>query len=85
MPLTEKDIADLKNVIKDRVDNFPDVDGMVAAGSLSRKSGWYEAKDKEAYDAIIQYATSIRVSKEGRAQIKVEKPSKKLRALADKL
>lgn len=44
---------------------------MVAAGRLSYKSGWYEAKNKEAYDAIIQYASSIRVSKDGKAQIKV--------------
>jgi hypothetical protein len=85
MPLTEKEIADLKKLIKDRADNYPDLEGMVAAGSLSYKSGWYEAKSKEAYDAIIQYATSIRVSKDGKAQIKVARQSKRLKALADKL
>jgi len=41
MPLTEKETVDLKKLIKDRVDNYPDLDGMVAAGSLSYKSGWY--------------------------------------------
>jgi hypothetical protein len=85
MPLTEKEIADLKKLIKDRADNYPDLEGMVAAGKLSYKSGWYEAKNKEAYDAIIQYATSIRVSKDGKAQIKVARASKRLKALAEKL
>lgn len=85
MPLSEKEIADLKKLIKDRVDNYPDLKGMVAAGSLTYKAGWYEAKSKEAYDAIIQYATSIRVSKDGKAQVKVAQESKKLKALAEKL
>lgn len=85
MSLTEKEIADLKKLIGDRVDNYPDLDGMVAAGKLSWKSGWYEAKSKEAYDAIIQYATSIRVSKDGKAQIKVGRRSMRLKALSEKL
>ncbi|TAM88589.1 MAG: hypothetical protein EPN41_05500 [Candidimonas sp.] len=85
MPPTEKEIADLKKLIKDRVNNYPDLEGMVAAGRLSYKAGWYEAKNKEAYDAIIQYATSIRVSKDGKAQIKVERQSKRLKVLAEKL
>lgn len=85
MSLTEKEMADLKKLIRDRVDNYPDLDGMIAAGSLMYKSGWYEAKSKEAYDAIIQYATSIRVSKGGKAQIKVARASKRLKALAEKL
>ncbi|CAG4892798.1 hypothetical protein [Paraburkholderia gardini] len=85
MQLTEKDIADLKKLIRDQVDNYPDLEGMVAAGKLTRKSGWYEATSKEAYDAIIQYATSVRVSKDGKAQIKVARASKQLKALAEKL
>jgi hypothetical protein len=85
MPLTEKEIADLKKLIKDRADNYPNLIGMVVAGKLSYKAGWYEAKSKEAYDAIIQYATSIRVSKDGKAQIKVARASKQLKALAEKL
>ncbi len=85
MSLTDKDISDMKKMIKDRVDNYPDLEGMVARGLLTYKAGWYEAKNKESYDAIAQYVTSIRVSKEGRAQVKVEKASKRLRALAEKL
>ena len=85
MPLSDKDITDLKRLIKDRVDNYPDLKGMVAAGSLTYKAGWYEAKSKEVYDAIIQDATSIRVSKDGKAQIKVARESKRLKALAEKL
>ncbi len=33
MPLTQKEIVDLKKLIKDRVDNYPDLNGMVAAGT----------------------------------------------------
>lgn len=84
MSLTEKEISDLKKLISDRVDNYPDLEGMVAEGRLSCKSGWYEAKSKEAYDAIIQYATAIRVSKDGKAQIKVARANKRLKALAEK-
>lgn len=85
MPITEKEIADLKKLIKDQVDNYPDLEGMVAAGLLSYKSGWYEAKSKEAHDAIVQYATSIRVSRDGSAQIKIARQNKRLKALAEKL
>jgi hypothetical protein len=85
MSLTEKEMADLKKLIRAHVDNYPDLNEMVATGELTYKSGWYEAKSKEAYDAIIQYATSIRVSKDGKAQIKVARASKRLKALAEKL
>lgn len=88
MSLTEKEIADPRKLIGDRVDNYPDLESMVAAGRLTYKFGWYgwyEAKSKQAYDAIIQYATSIRVSKDGKAQIKVWRASKRLKALAEKL
>ncbi len=85
MPLTQKEIVDLKKLIKDRVDNYPDLNGMVAAGRLIYKSGWYEATSKEAHDAIVQYATSIRVSRDGKAQVKVARASKRLKVLADKL
>lgn len=85
MPLTEKDVADMKALIKDRVANYPRLNEMVATGLLIYKSGWYEATGKEAYDAIIQYATSIRVSKEGKAQVKIARESKRLKAIAAKL
>lgn len=85
MPLTVKEVADLKMMVKDRVDNYPDLEGMVAAGKLSYKAGWYEATNKDAYDAIIQYAASIRVSKDGKAQIRVARASRRLKALAEKL
>lgn len=41
MSLTEKELADLKKLIRDRADNYPDLEGMVAAGKLSYMSGWY--------------------------------------------
>lgn len=85
MSPSEKEIADVKKLIKDRVDNYPDLNGMVAEGSLTYKSGWYEAQSQEAFNAIKQYATSIRISKEGKTQIKVARQSKSLKALAKKL
>ena len=85
MPLTQNEIEELRKRIKDCVNNYPDLDGMVAAGKLVYKSGWYEAKNKEAYEAIIQYATAIRVSKDGKAQVKLARPNKRLRALAEKM
>lgn len=85
MPLTEKELVDLKKLVKERIKNYPDLDSMVAKGELIYKSGWYEAKNKEASDAIIQYAIGIRVSKDGKAQIKVAKAGKKLKAIAEKL
>lgn len=85
MSLAEQEYEYLNKLIKDRVDNYPNLESMVVAGRLNYKSGWYEATSKEAYDAIIQYATSIRVSKEGKAQIKVARVSKRLQALAEKL
>jgi hypothetical protein len=68
-----------------RVENYPDLDGMVAEGTLVHKSGWYEAFDKVSRDAIIQYATAIKINKQGKAQFKIAKASKKLKALAAKL
>lgn len=85
MSPTPKEVEDLRKLIKDRVDNYPDLEGLLAAGRLIRKSGWYEATDKEAYDAIIQYATAIRVTKADKTQIKIAPESKRLKALSKKL
>ncbi|MDD2180634.1 hypothetical protein OIN59_24635 [Acidovorax sp. D2M1] len=85
MPLTEKEIANMKQLIRDQIENYPDLGGMVAEGKLSYKSGWYEANSKEAFDVIIQHAASVRVSKKGKTQIKVRGPSKRLKALAEKV
>lgn len=85
MSLTEKENEYLKELIKDRLDNYPNLESMVTAGQLVYKSGWYETTSKDSYDAIIQYATSIRISKEGKTQIKVARVSKSLKALAGKL
>lgn len=85
MPLTADEVAHLRKTIKDRVDNYPDLDGMVAAGRLRKRGAWYEPLDKAAHDAIIQYASEIRVSKDGKGEIKVRRPSKSLKAIAKKL
>lgn len=85
MPLSPDAVAQLKKAIKDQVDNYPDLDVMVAAGSVRKQGAWYEPVDKAAYDAIIQYASEVRVSKDGKTAIKVRKASKSLAAIARKL
>ncbi len=85
MPLTEKEIEDLKKLIKERVDNYPDLEAMVANGQPTYKAGWHEPKNKEAFDAIARYATSFRVGKDGKGAVKVSKQNNRLKTLADKL
>lgn len=84
MKLTAPDIAELRKLIKERVENYPDVESMVAAGELVKKGAWYEPGSKAAFDAIIQYARELRVTKDGKGQVKLEKPSARLKALANK-
>lgn len=85
MALTADEIAQLRKTIKDQVDNYPDLEGMVAAGRLRKRGAWYEPLDKAAHDAIVQYASAIRVSNTGKGEVKVRKPSKSLKAIARKL
>ena len=85
MALTEKEVSDLKRMLKDRVDNYPDLEAMVAAGKLTYKAGWYEPKDKEAFDAISPYAPAFRVNKGGKGAVKVAKQNKRLQTLVSKL
>lgn len=85
MSFTEREIAHLKKIIKDRVENYRDLEGMVAAGRLIYKGGWYEATDAEAHNAIVQHAREIRFNKNDKVQIKFAKQDAKLKALAQKL
>jgi hypothetical protein len=86
MSLTIPDKEELKKLIKDRVENYPDLDAMVASGDLIRRSGsWYEPRSAEAFNAVIQYAKGVRVAKDGRSQIQVGKQSKRLVELAKKI
>ncbi|CQR29463.1 conserved hypothetical protein [Thiomonas arsenitoxydans] len=86
MPLTEKEAEELRKLIKERVENYPDLVGLVAEGRLIKKSGWYEAQDKQAFDAIIKYATAVEINqKSGKARIKVAPQSRRLAALSKKL
>jgi hypothetical protein len=85
MPITPQEIAKMKQSIKDSVNNYPDVPAMLAAGRLKKRGAWYEALDKEAHDRIVQYAVAIRVSRSGRSEIKLSKPTKALQAMAKRL
>jgi len=85
MSLTTLDREELKKLIKDSVENYPDLDALVANGALVRHRGsWYEPKSTDAFNAIIRYAKAVRVGKDGRGQVQVAKQSKRLAALAKK-
>lgn len=82
----EKDVTLSKEaiirLIKDRVSNYPDIDKLLSEGKLKYKSGWYEISDKATFDAVSPYVTSLKSSKSGKAQVKLSKPTKKMRELA---
>lgn len=86
MPLTAKEVADLKRLVKQEAEGYPDLAALLAAGRLTVKAGWYRANDKEARDTITRWASSIRIAKDGSPEIKLGRPpSKRLMALAEKL
>jgi hypothetical protein len=76
---------EVKKLITDRVNNYPDLEGMVAAGRLTYRSGWCEATDAAAYEAVSQYVTALRSGKNGKVQFKLARKSKAQQALAGKL
>lgn len=63
MPFIEDEIATLKKLIKDRVDNYPNLEDLVASGHLIYKSGGHEATDKETHDLIPHYVNVILIQK----------------------
>ncbi|WP_423379560.1 hypothetical protein [Burkholderia sp. LMG 32019] len=75
---------ELKKRIADHVNNYPDLESMVAAGRLTYKSGWYEAADPAAYEAVSRYITALRSGKNGKVQFKLARKSKALQALVGK-
>lgn len=85
MPLTPEEIAKIKQSVKDSVNNYPDLQGMLAAGRLKKRGAWYEPLDKEAHDQIIQYAVGVRTSPSGRSEVKLSTLTKALQVLAKQL
>lgn len=83
MEFTKKDRDDIVNDIKNWVDNYPNIEKMVAEGKLIYKSGWYEPIDEETYLLIGKYIKGIRVNKNGKMQIKICKRSKKLERMVN--
>lgn len=55
MPLNSEKINELKNLIKKRVENYPDLAQMVADGKLKYKSGWYEVTGKASYEVARRF------------------------------
>lgn len=86
MTFTPSEIEELKRHVKKHVENYPDLDAMVATGALIRdRGGWYEPKTTDAFNAIVQYAKAVRTGTNGKGQVQVAQPSKRLSAIARKL
>ncbi|WP_395949483.1 hypothetical protein ACFWHB_03725 [Aeromonas mytilicola subsp. aquatica] len=58
---------------------------MVADGKFKYKSGWYEVTDKASYEAVVHYATAMKINNDEKAQVNISKMSKKLKSLAEKI
>lgn len=66
------------HLIKNTISNYPDIEKLLSEGKLKYKSGWHEVSDKATFDAISPYVTSLNISKSGKAQVKLSKPTKKI-------
>lgn len=85
MAITNEEIEKIKSLIKQRAENYPDIEQLISTGKIKYKSGWYQISDSTTFDLVKHYVTGIRSSKSGAMQVKLSKPSKRLRALASKL
>lgn len=85
MTLPGDEAEKIRQLIKDKASNFPDIDNLVADGKLVRKSGWYQVNDPEAFEALKHYVAELRRTKDGRLQVKIKKPTKQFMALASRL
>jgi hypothetical protein len=85
MPLNVEDIEQLKKLIKQRADNYPDIEQLIASGKLTYKSGWYRISDLSTFDLVKHYVVGLRSSKDGTFHVQLSKPSKRLRTLASKI
>lgn len=79
------DTEEIKSLIKAHVENFPDIDALIAEGKLKRSAGWYMPSDKATYDAIAPYATSFLISPDKKPRLKIRKPTVRLKTAAAKL
>lgn len=82
MSLNSEEISELKSLLKKRIESYPDLAKMVEDGKLKYKAGWYEVTDKESYEAVMPYATAVRINSKGVAQLKISKMRKGLKGLA---
>lgn len=66
---------DVELAHKEWIENYPNIDEMVATGALaSVGGGWFEPQTTDAFNALSKYASALRTTKTGRPQIKVIKP-----------
>lgn len=74
---------ELQNLIIRRVQNYPQLEKLIADGAIAKKGAWYEILNGKGFEALIDYAAAVRV--EGKKTlVKVRKPSKSLQKLAAK-
>lgn len=85
MSLKDGDIEQLKELIKQRAENYPDIEQLIASGKVTCKSGWYQIADSSTFDLVKHYVIGLRSSKDGTLRVQLSKPSKRLRTLASKL
>ena len=79
--MTDLDLHTLKRRAQEVVDNYPDIDAMVADGRLIAKRGWYVAANQEVLDAVSAYATAVEVRRDGTSLLKIPKQTKRSKAL----
>ncbi len=75
----------IKEYIKNYVENYPDLNKLLEEGRLSHKSGWYEIKDDSIFDLIAPYVTEIKVKKDKMKMVKISKQSTNLQKLTTKI
>ena len=76
---------EIRQQLREYLKNFPDFDGLVAAGTLRAiRGGWYETVRGPLPDELGKYISDIRV-RDGKAQYKPTKLSKRVKALKDSL
>jgi len=81
-PKTEDE---MREQLREHLKNFPDFDGLIAAGTLRAVGGgWYESARGPLPHELGKYMDQVR-ARDGKAQYKPMKLTKQLRARKDSL
>lgn len=81
----QKTMDELREQFREYLKNYPDFDGLIAAGTLRAiDGGWYETVRGPLPEELGKYMKGTRV-RNGKPQFKPAKLTKKLKALKDSL